>query len=226
MVMNGIGWSEEDFFPDCNVISSIYMRTSIRIFSRSSQWRRSPTCQGLLKPHQLNCIGWRQFLTFPHFFPRDSFHYYVECAAMLLCCVINDSSQSKKRICALNQKSQEKKILKQFHRNRQNQSSTRKMLCGITRIFFQQMQQCCHEREECKLIQPWKISFFCMTTTSLLVEGATTLIVQFSVHLLFCFLFFSLSSATVLCCVLLSSQKLISCDSCVVRCNAHFIKLN
>lgn len=29
---------------------------------------------------------------------------------MLLCCVINDSSQSKKRICALNQKSQEKNL--------------------------------------------------------------------------------------------------------------------
>lgn len=108
---------------------------------------------------------------------------------MLLCCVIDDSSQPKKRIVRWirNHKTRVEKILKQFHRNRQNQSSTRKMLCGIARIFFQQMQQCCREREERKLIQPWKISFFCMTTTSLLVEGATTLIVQFSVHLLFLF---------------------------------------
>lgn len=44
--------------------------------------------------------------------------------------------------------------------------------------------------------------------------------------ILFSIIFLPQRQCCVVCCVLLSSRKLISCDSCAVRCNAHFIKLN
>lgn len=124
------------------------------------------------------------------------------CVVVLLCCVIDDSSQSKKRIVHWIRNHKEKNLETISPQPAKSVEHTQDALrhnshllpANATMLPRERRMQINPTLEDFLLLHDYNFPFS--------GRGTTTLIVQFSVHLLFCFLFFSLSSATVLCCVL------------------------